>query len=133
MVASLLRGKPANRGKHAKGITSQHDDVAWLRVDHTGDLRIGDKFNRIRAAGVLRDADIVVVRNARDRVVDDVLEDRTESDCVEDVGLLLGGEVDTLGVASAFNVEDTRVGPNVFVITNQEAVRVGGEGRLSSS
>lgn len=116
MVTSLLWGEPANRGKYAKSIASQHNDVAWLRVDHTGDLRIRNKFNRIRAAGILRDADIVVVRHARNGIVHDVLEDRAESDGVEDIGLLLGGEVDALGVAPALDVEDACVGPDVLVV-----------------
>ncbi len=118
MVASLLWGELANRGKHAEGITSQHDDIAWLRVDDTRDLRIRDEFDGVRAASVLCNADVVVVGDTGDGVVDDVLEDRAVADGVEDVGFLLCGKVDALGVASAFNVENTRVGPDVFVVAN---------------
>jgi hypothetical protein len=42
-------------------------------------------------------------------VINDVLEDRTETDSVEDLGLLLGRKVDALGVASTLDVEDTGV------------------------
>lgn len=46
---------------------------------------------------------------------------------------LFGAEVDALGIASALNVEDTRVGPHVLVVTDEETVRVGTEGGLAGT
>ncbi len=89
-------------------------------------MGIWDEFNRIRATRVLRDANIVIVGRSRSRAVDDVFKDATKADRVVDLGLLRGGEVDALGIATALNVEDTSVGPDVLVITNEKAPRVTG-------
>lgn len=128
VVAGLFRRELAHRRKNTESVAGQHDDVLRLRIDRTRNPGIGDVLDRVRASCVLGDADIVVVWYPGVRVVDDVLEDRTEADGVEDLGLLLGGEVDALGVAAALDVEDTSVGPDVLVVTNEETVRVSGEG-----
>jgi hypothetical protein len=91
-------------------------------------MGIGDELDRIGAARVLSDADVIVVWHTVRRVVDDVLQDRAEPNSVEDLGLLLGGEVDALGVAPSFDVEDACIGPDVFVVADEEAVGIGGEG-----
>lgn len=50
-----------------------------------------------------------------------------------DLWLGSGSEVDTLGVASTLDVEDSFVGPNVLVVSNELSQRVSREGSLSSS
>ena len=118
MVAGLLRRELAHGREHAERVAGQHDDVARLAVDHGRDARVRDEVDRVRAARVLRDAHVVVVRLARERVVHDVLEDGAEADRIEDLGLLLGGEVDRLRVAAALDVEDTGVGPDVLIVAD---------------
>jgi hypothetical protein len=118
VVASLFGGQLADGREDTKGIAGQHDDVAGLGVDNTRNLSIGDIFDGVGAASVFCDANIVVIGDAGDRVVDDVLEDGAEADSVEDVGLLLSGKVDGLCVAATFNVENTSVGPDVFIVTD---------------
>lgn len=66
-------------------------------------------------------------------MVDDVLEDAAKADRVVDLGLLRGGEVDAFRVTSALDVEDTGVGPDVLVIADEQASRVGTERRFSRS
>jgi hypothetical protein len=66
-------------------------------------------------------------------MVDDVLEDAAKADRVVDLGLLRGGEVDAFGVTSALDVEDASVGPDVLVITDEQASRVGTERRFPRS
>ena len=66
-------------------------------------------------------------------MVDDVLEDAAKADRVVDLGLLRGGEVDAFRVTSALDVEDTSVGPDVLIITDEQAPRVGTERRFSRS
>lgn len=60
-----------------------------------------------------------------------VFEEGVATDCAIDVGLGYGVEVDYLGVASAFEVEDAVVVPAVFVVTDELALGVGGEGGLA--
>jgi hypothetical protein len=88
----------------------------------------GDELDRVGASGVLSDGDVVVVGLPIRRVVDDVLEDRSELDGVVDFGLLLLGQVDALGVAAALDVEDSSVGPDVLVVSDEQTFRVGREG-----
>ncbi len=133
MVAGLLRRELADGREDTECITREHDDVAGLAVDGAGYMRIRDKLDRVRATCVLRDADIVIVRSSRCRIVDDVLEDAAKPDGVEDLGLLFGREVDGLGVASTFDVEDAGVGPDMLIVTNEKTAWVGTKGRLSGS
>jgi hypothetical protein len=109
VVAGLFRSKLADRGEHTESVTGQHNDVGGLAVNDTRHLSVGDKFDRVCAAGILRDTDVVVFGNTVQWVVDNVLEDTAVLDGVENIGLLLGGEVDALGVASTFDVENTSV------------------------
>lgn len=109
VILRLLGGELADGREDTESIASQHDDIAWLPVDHAGDLRVGNVFDRVRAAGVLRDRDVVVIRYTRDGVVNNVLQDRAKPDGVEDFWLLLSGEVDGLSIAATLNVEDTSI------------------------
>lgn len=127
MVAGLLRRQFADRWQDTEGITSQHDNVGWLTIDYTGNLGVGDIVDGIRTARVLRDTNIVVIRHTRYRVVHDVLKDRAEFNSAKNFGLLLARKVDALGVTSTFNIEHAGVGPDVFIITDEETLGVSGE------
>lgn len=59
----------------------------------------------IAYSSVLSDRDIIVIWFAGLAIKDDVFENGAEADGTVDLWLLLGGEVDGLGVASTFNVE----------------------------
>ena len=109
MVASLLGSQLADRWEDTESVTSEHDDVLGLALDDARNASVGDEFDGVRASGVLGDAHVVVVGVAVSDVVDDVLEDGAETDGIVDLGFLLGGKVDALGVASTLDVEDTIV------------------------
>lgn len=94
---------------------------------------VRDEFNRISAARVLRNANIVIVGRSRSRIVNDVLKDATKADRVVDLGLLRGGEVDTFGITTALNIKDTSIGPDVLVIADEKAPRISAERCLSRS
>lgn len=128
VVAGLLGGELGDGRENTVGVAGEHDDVLGLAVDEAGDAGVGDVLNGVGAAGVLGDADVVVVGNAVDRIVDDVLEDGSEADGGVDLGLLLGGEVDALGVATTLDVEDTLVGPDVLVVTDELTSGIGRQG-----
>ena len=133
VVARLLGREPTHRWEDTERVARKHDNVAGLAVDRARYMRIRDEFNRIRATGVLRNANIIVVGRSRCWVVDDVLKDTTKADRVVNLGLLRGREVDALGITTALNVEYTSVGPDVFVITDEKAPRVSTERCLSRS
>jgi len=133
MIAGLLGRKFANRGEHAEGVTGQHDDVGWLTIHHARNLGVGDVLDRIRATSVLSDADIFVIRGTVGGIVDDIFEDASESDGIEDIWFLFRGEVDTFSVAATLDVEDAGIRPYMFVVANKETVGVGREGGLSGT
>lgn len=133
MVACLLGREPTHGREYTKRVARKHNNVAGLAVDRARYMRVRDEFNRIRAARVLRDANVVIVGRPRSRVVDDVLEDAAKADRIVYLGLLRGREVDGLGIATSFDVEDTSVGPYVLIITDEKAPRVSAERCLSRS
>lgn len=128
MVTGLFRGQLANRWQDTEGIASQHDDVGRLPLDHAWDAGVGDVFDRVGTASVLGDSDVVVVGDTVDRVIDDVFEDGTEADGGVDLGLLFRREIDALGVATTFDVEDTFVRPDVLVVADELTLGIGREG-----
>lgn len=129
----LLGGELGDGGQDTAGITGEQDDVGGVVVGDAGNLGVLDVLNGVGATGVLGKGGIVVVNNAGDGVENSVLEDGTEADGVENIGLLLGGETNALGVAATLDVEDTGVGPAVLVVTNQLALGVSGQGGLAST
>ena len=93
--------------------------------------RVRDLLELVGRACVLGLRVVVEVEDAV--LVDrDVLEDRAEG-ASRPVDLRLGGgrEPDHLRVAAALDVEDARVAPAVLVVSDQEPLRVGREGRLA--
>lgn len=129
----LLGGELGDGGQDTAGIAGEQDDVGGVVVALAGNLGILDVLNGVGATGVLGEGGIIVVDNAGDGVEDGVLEDGAEADGVENIGLLLGGEANALGVAATLDVEDTGVGPAVLVVTDQLALGVSGQGGLAGT
>ena len=48
-------------------------------------------------------------------------------------GLFFGGEVDAFGVTSSFDIENASIRPNMFVVADEFALRVCGEGCFACS
>lgn len=133
MVACLLRGQFRNGWEDTESVTSQHDDVGWLTIDDAWNLSIGNELNRICATSIFGDADIFVIGGTVQRIVDNILENATKADSIEDLRFFLGGKIDTFGIAATFDVEDTSVRPDVFVITDEEAIGISRECSFSGS
>ena len=109
VIFGLLGGQLGNGRKYSERIGGQEDDlgsVAGLRYRLNDVL---DVVDRVGYAGVLGNALV------------------GEVDLAVDVGLVLLGEVDYLGVAAALEVEDTVIVPAVLVITDQAALGICGE------
>ena len=85
---------------------------------------IRNELDRVSTTSVLGDTVICVVWLASSAVEGNVFENRAESNSVVDFWFLLFGETNALGVATALNVEDTGVGPDVLVVTNQRTVSI---------
>jgi len=133
VVHGLGGGELGNGRKNTTGVACEEDDVLGVAVGNARDLGVLDVFDGVGAASVLGEGGVIVVDNTGDRVEDDVLKDGAELDGVVNIGLLLGGETNALGVATALDVEDTSVTPAVLVVTDQGTLRVGGEGGLAST
>lgn len=124
MVAGLLGSELGDGGENTIRVAGEHDNVLRLAIDDAGDASVGDKLYGIRTPGVLSDADIVVIRVTRGRIIDNILEDGAEADSVVNLGLLFAREVNTLGVAATLDIEDTRVRPDVFIVTDELSARI---------
>ncbi len=115
------------------GITGEKDDVRRVVLGETGDLGIGDVFDGVGASSILRQRGIVVIGLPGCWVEDDVLQDGSEFDCIKDVWLLVGGQVDTFGVTSTFDVEDPLLAPTVFIVADQSTFWIRGKGGLAGT
>jgi hypothetical protein len=99
-----------------------------------GGAGVRNGFERIGAAGVFGQAAVGKVQFQRFGVVDHVFHHGAEAvGGGVDLRLGLGREIDGLGVAAAFKVEDATVGPAMFVIADQRAVGRGGERGLAGA
>lgn len=131
MVLSLFGRELADGWQDAESVAGQHDDVARLLINRARDLRIRDELDRVRATRVLRYGNVVVVGHTTDGVVNDILKNRAEPDGGVDLGLLLGGEIDALGIAATLNVEHTGVRPDVLVVPDEQTLWVSRESSLA--
>ena len=120
MISGLFGGKLAYRREHSEGVARQHDNIRWLMTDHTRNPSIGNVFNWIGASCVFGDANIIVVRDSRYRIVDNIFQDAAKTDRIVDGRLLFRRQIDTFGIAATFNVEDSRVRPDMLIVANQK-------------
>lgn len=98
-----------------------------------GQFGVLNEFERIWSSGVLSNWDIIVVNFFSMLIKNDVLKDCSESDSVVDFRLFFFAEVDAFGVAASFDVEDSVVGPDMFVVTDQISIVGSWKGGFSSS
>ena len=101
-------------------------------IGHAGNLGVLDKLDGIGAASVLRDLgggeiDVTVVFEHN------VFQHRSVAQRLEDIGLGLRCQVDRLGVAAAFDVEDAGVAPAMFVVADEQPVRIGRQRGLAGA
>jgi hypothetical protein len=133
VVHGLGGGELGDGREDTTGVACEEDDVLGVAVGDARDLGVLDVLDGVCAAGVLGEGGVIVVDDTGFGVEDDVLKDGTELDGVVNIGLLLGGETNALGVATTLDVEDTSVTPAVLVVTDQGTLGVGGESGLASS
>lgn len=91
-------------------------------------------FQWVADSSVFSDGDIIVVDGSwLVWEILNVFNDGTELDSIIDFRFFLSTEIDALSVATTFDVEDTLVCPDVFIITNQRSVWISTESGLSCS
>ena len=90
-------------------------------------------FPRITGSPVLRDGRVGIVRCAAVRGDCNVFDDGTEADGIPDDGFVLARQIDALGVAATFYVEDGTRAPTMLIIPDQKSVRVCRERCLARS
>ncbi len=132
MVHRLRRVKLGNRRQHTEGIGSEKDHMAGVTT-HARNNRIGDELYRVGSPGVFRVADVAVIRSPGSGIDDNILEHCAEPDRMVDLGFFFGGQVDALGIAATFNVEDAGFTPAMLIVPDQPPQRVGGERGLSGA
>lgn len=91
---------------------------------NTRNLRVLDELDRVGAARVLSNADVCVIDHAI-YIENDILQDRTETQRLENIRLTFRREINRLGITPAFDVKNSIVGPDVFVIADQVSFRIG--------
>ena len=133
VVHGLLGVELGDGRKDTAGVAGEENDVLGVAVRLAGDLGVLDVLDGVGAASVLGQGVVIVVDNTGDRVENNVLEDGTELDGVENIGLLLCGETNGLSVATTLDVEDTCVRPAVLVVTDERTLGVSRQGGLAGT
>ena len=88
----------------------------------------------VGSARVFRQTGAVKIDHARHRVIIDVLEDRAIAmDGVPDQRLMLMAQTNYFRIAAAFKVKRPMIAPAMFVVSDQEPIRIGGQGRFPRS
>ena len=123
MIHRVRRRKCCYRRQHPECVAGKKDHISGVAGD-TRNFCVLDELDRVSAARVLGNADVGVIDHPID-IEDEILQHRAKKQCLENVRLAFRGEIDRLGVAAAFDVEDSVVGPNVFVIADKMSFRIG--------
>jgi hypothetical protein len=127
MVHSLLGAELGDGWQDTTCIAGEEDNVLGVLVGDARNLGVLNVLDGVCAASVLGQGVVVVVDQTGHGVENNVFEDGTETDGVENIRLLLGRETNALGVAASLDVEDTSVTPAVLIVTNEGALGIGRE------
>ncbi|CAI8841267.1 NAD-specific glutamate dehydrogenase [Pseudomonas sp. IT-P260] len=112
-------------------VAGQEDHRVWLAAQVLRGT-LGNVLQRVGRAAVLGQADIGVV-GVLGIVDDHVFQDGAVLDGFPDDRFVLLGQVDALGVAAAFDVEDNAFAPAVFVVTDQVTAFIGRQGGFTGA
>src|SRR5262249_48796709 len=89
----------------------------------TGNFRVVNEIDRIRTARGFRNAGVGVI-DISIFIEHHVLKYGTEAQCLKDIRLIFGREVDRLRVAAAFDIEDAVIRPDVLIVAYKMTLRV---------
>ena len=133
VVLSLLVVEDSYRRKHTESVGREEDHLLCSRAFRNGLNDVLDVVDRVRNTSVLSNALVSEIAFAVGRAESNshVLEQSVASDSSVDVGFVLFREVDNLGVAAAFVVEDALVVPSVLVVADEFTLRICRKGSLA--
>ena len=124
MVHRLGYRQSTQWGKDSKRIGRQHHDGFGV-TGHAPDSGIRQDIEAIGCTPVFGQTGIIVVRDMRIGVDDDILEDSAElSSSGIDFGLAGRRQANRFGVAATFEIKDATIAPTVFVIAHHGSLRV---------
>ena len=133
VVDGLVGSQPRDGRHHPGSVAGEEDDVlrmAGLLLRQA----VRNVRERIGGARVFRDAVVVQVQMARERIEGHVLQDGAEpAGAGIDLRLGVGRQADDLGIAAVLEIEDAVVAPAVLVVADEVPLGIGGERRLAGS
>ena len=133
VIHRLFGRQPRNRRQHAIGVGGQEDDILRDRPQILL-RRVGDEIDGVGTTAVFGETVVIQVDGAGILVHHDIFQHRAEPlGGGEDFRFGLGRQVDHLGIAAAFEVEDGRVRPAMFIVTDQRAAGVGRQRRFAGA
>lgn len=88
---------------------------------------IVDKVNWVRHATVLGLRYVVVIDLFRRSIDRDVLKHSTRFNCIVNVRFIFDRQVNSFGIASTFEIENSIIIPSMLIISDQESVRISRE------
>ena len=133
VIHGLRRRQPGDGRQHAEGVRRQHDDVPGM-TGAAGGRRIWNEVDRIGRPRVLGKRRVVEVQRAGRGIHHHILQHGAEAfGGGEDFRLGLAAQLDHLGIAAAFDVEDAVLAPAMFVIAHQSARGIGRQSGLAGA
>ena len=123
VVLCLFRSQYRYRWKYSESVCRQEDYILSCRCRRNRTYNIFNVVNRIRYTCIFCYTLISEI-NFSFCIKSYVLKKSVTSDCVVDIWFRFFVKVDNLSVASTFKVEYSVVIPAVFVITDEETLRV---------
>lgn len=132
VVHRLFRRQLADRRENAECVTGEKNDVLRMTA-LAAFLDVFDIVNRVGRTSIFGKRIVVEVNGASTRIENGVFEDSSKFDRVVDFGFTFSRKMDALCVTTAFDVDDTFVGPIMFVVADELTARFGRKGRLARS
>ena len=123
IVLSLVAVEDGDGRQYAESVSGEEDDLLGSGTLADGLYDVLDVVDGVADAGVFGHA-LVCEVNLSVSSHGDVLEECVALDGTVDVGFAFFVEVDDLGIASTFIVEDAVVVPSVFVVADEFALQV---------
>ena len=85
---------------------------------NTGHLGVSNELYWIGAARVLRDARVGVVHFTQFLIEHHVFQYGAKMERLKDIRLGIMRQIDRFGIATAFDIEDSAITPDMLIITN---------------
>mmetsp|Transcript_27000 Transcript_27000/g.47662 ORF Transcript_27000/g.47662 Transcript_27000/m.47662 type:complete len:355 (-) Transcript_27000:609-1673(-) len=123
VIHGLASTQLGNWRKHTEGVTRKENDIVGMSRHLLLEVSINVE-NRVRDTSVLCDGGVKVIGSSV-RIQFDILQKRVGMNGAINIRLRLFGQVDSLRVATSFEVVNTIFVPSMLVVSDEGTVRVG--------